>query len=343
MRAGRVFVVIVIAFLPTAAIQAAPPSPVTQIRLVGPNDGFVPVGEVVTPQGAVIDTFRSGEVTLRVIGWPGSTMSVRRTSEPAGGRSGVVVELGASRPKQLQDADAYARSGRSVVGDLMALGMPEEDARREFGDMDELDPVAVAAPVLLASADLDPAALVAAPSVTTSSTIPYDVQCASISYQGGIIEGYGCSTIFLIAASGSDWWFNNKYKVSARSKDPTALWCLIGTCPWRLFQLGWSLGWAKNNVLYDWDPSATNKARDCTSISFSASYHGVGVSVSGTVCPEVIQPWNMSGRRSGAEWQGLERGTAWESAFGIQAIHSPPGASVGHSSAFGLVWARWNS
>jgi hypothetical protein len=348
MRAGRVFVLIVIAFvLPAAGIQAAPPPAATQIRLVGPSEGFVPVGEVVTPQGAVIDTFRSGDVTLRVLGSPGSTVRVRRVSEEASGRAGVAVELAASRPKQLGDAAAYGRSGRSVVGDLVALGMPEEDARREFGDMDVLDPVAVAAeasaPILLASTAVDPTTLAGAPSVTASATTPYDTQCASISYQGGLIEGYGCSTIYLIAASGTDWWFNNKFKFSARSKDPSVWWCFPGTCPWRLAQLGWSLGWAKKNVLYDWEPSATNKARDCSTISFSASYHGVGVSVGGTVCPEVIQPWNMSGRRSGAEWQGIEKGTAWESAFGIQAIHSPPGAAVGYSSPFGLVWVRWNT
>lgn len=344
MRAGRVFVLIIVALvMPAAGIQAAPPPPATQIRLVGPGEGFVPVGEVVTPGGAVIDTFRSGDVTLRVLGSPGSTVRVRRVSEEANGRAGVAVELAASRPKRLGDAAAYGRSGRSVVGDLVALGMPEEDARREFGDMETLDPETAAQTRLVASAATDEAALAAELAAATSSTVPYDTQCASISYQGGLIEGYGCSTIYLVAASGSDWWFNNKYKVSARSKDPSVWWCFPGTCPWRLAQLGWSLGWAKNNVLYDWEPSATNKARDCSTISFSASYHGVGVSVGGTVCPEVIQPWNMSGRRSGAEWQGIEKGTAWESAFGIQGIHSPPGAAVGYSSPFSLVWARWNT
>jgi hypothetical protein len=346
MRAGRVFALIVLVALavpPAPATRAAGPPPVTQIRLVGPSEGFVPVGEVVTPNGAVIDTFRGGDVTLRVIGSPGSTVRVRRVSDHASERAGVAVELAASRPKRLEDATAYARSGRTVVGDLVALGMPEEDARREFGDMDVIDPVAASAPVLLASADVDAAPPSDEPAVATSSTTPYDTQCASLSYQGGLIEGYGCSTIYLVAASGSDWWFNNKFKISARSKDPTAFWCFPGTCPWRLAQVGWSLGWAKNNILYDWEPSATNKARDCSTISFSASYHGVGVSVGGTVCPEVIQPWNMSGRRSGAEWQGIEKGTAWESAFGIQAIHSPPGAAVGHSSPFSLVWVRWNT
>ncbi len=343
MRAGRVFVVIVIAGLSAGPIQAAGPPPSTQIRLVGPAAGFVPVAERVTPQGAVIDTFRSGEITLRVIGSPGSTVRAQRTEDAASGKAGVTVELAATRPKDLTDASAYAHSGRSVVGDLVALGMSEEDARREFGDMQTLNPETAAETRLVASAATDDAALAAELAAATSSTVPYDTQCASISYEGGSIQGYGCSTLFLVAASGGDWWFNNKYKFSAHSTDPTALWCLIGTCPWRLAEIGWSLGWVKNNVLYDWDPVSTNKAHECATMLFSATFHGVGISISGTVCPEVIQPWNMGGRRSGAEWQGLEKGTAWEAAFGIQAIHSPPTAGVSYSSPFRLVYVRWNT
>ncbi|NJD28942.1 MAG: hypothetical protein FIA92_11670 [Chloroflexi bacterium] len=343
MRAGRVFVLIVIALLPVGAIQAAPPPAATQIRLVGPANGFVPVGEVVTRHGAVIDTFRNGAITLRVIGSPGATVRIERVAEATDGKAGLAIELAAKRPKNPDDAGAYARSGRSVVADLVALGMPEEDARREFGDMETLDPETAAQARLVASTAMDDATLAAELAVSTSSTIPYDTQCASISYEGGLIEGYGCSTIFRVAASGTDWWFNNKYKFSARSKDPTAFWCLVGTCPWRLAQVGWSLGWSKNNVLYDWEPVSTNKARECTSMTFSASFRGVGISISGNVCPEVIQPWDMGSRRSGAEWQGLEKGTAWEAAFGIQAIHSPPSAGGGYSSRFGLVYLRWNT
>lgn len=343
MRAGRVFVLIVIASLPAAVTQGAPPPLQTQIRLMNPADGFVPVAEAVTPQGAVIDTFRSGDVTLRVIGAPGSTISARRTTDRAAGLLGVEVELAAKRPKHLGDADAYARSGRSVVADLVALGMPEDEARRQFGDMDVADPAAAAHGRLLASTIVPPELVEGAAAVTPSATKPYATQCASVSYQDGLIEGYGCSTIYLVAASGTDWWFNNKYKFSARSKDPTNWFCFPGTCPWRLFQVGWSLGWSTNNVLYDWDPSSTLKQKDCSPITVGANYHGFGISISGTVCPDLIQPWNLAARRSGAEWQGTEKGTAWEATLGIQAIHSPPGAGVSYSSPFSLVWARWNS
>jgi hypothetical protein len=81
MRAGRVFVLIVLAFLPAAATQGSPPPLATQIRLVGPAEGFVAVAEVVTPQGAVIDTFRSVDVTFKVIGSPGSKVKAGRVAE----------------------------------------------------------------------------------------------------------------------------------------------------------------------------------------------------------------------------------------------------------------------
>ena len=343
MRAGRVFVLIVLAFLPAAETQGAPPPLTTQIRLVGPAEGFVAVAEVVTPQGAVIDTFRSGDMTLKVIGSPGSTVKVRRAAEGAAGREGVAIALSTSRPKRLQDATTYARSGRTVVGDLVALGMPEDEARRQFGDMEVLDPEAAARTREMASTVTDPGILAAAFAARTSTTVPYDTQCASVSYQGGLIEGYGCSTLYLVAASGGDWWFNNKYRFSARSKDPTNWFCFPGTCPWRLFRMGWSLGWSSNNVLHEWDPGSTETISGCSSLSFSASYHGFGLSIGGTVCPEKLQPWNVGARSSGAEWLGLEQGTAWETAFGMQGIHSPPAAAASYSSPFTMTWARWNT
>ncbi len=343
MRAGRVFVLIVLAVLPVAETRGAPPPLATQIRLVGPAEGFVAVAEELTPQGAVIDTFRSGDVTVRVIGSPGSTVKASRVAERATGRDGVAIALASSRPKRLRDATAYARSGRTVVGDLVALGMAEDEARRQFGDMDVLDPQAAARSRQLASAATDPATLAGEFALRTSTTVPYDTQCASISYQGGLIEGYGCSTLYLVAASGGDWWFNNKYRFSARSKDPTNWFCFPGTCPWRLFKLGWSLGWSSGNVLHEWDPGSTVNMSGCSNVSFSGSYHGFGLSIGGTVCPEKLQPWNVGARGSGAEWLGLEQGTAWETAFGMQGIHSPPGAAASYSSPFSMTWARWNT
>lgn len=343
MRAGRVFVLTVIAFLPAAGIQGAPPAPQTQIRLVNPADGFVPVAETITPQGAVIDTFRSGDVTLRVIGSPGSTVSARRTNDRAAGLLGVAVELAAKRAKRLDDVNAYARSGRSVVGDLVALGMPEDEARRQFGDMEVADPASTTGGQLMASTTIPREALEWSAAVTPSTTIPYDTQCASIRAQNGLIEGYGCSTIYLVAASGSDWWFNNKFKLSARSKDPTNWFCIPGTCPWRLYEAGWSLGWSTNNILYDWEPITTLPQKGCKSVSFGRTFHGFSISISGTICPNRLQPWNLAARRNGAEWVGIEQGTAWEAAFGLQAIHSPPGAAASYSSAFSLQWARLNT
>jgi hypothetical protein len=343
MRAGRVFVLIVIAFLPAAVAGAGGPPLDPQIRLLNPRDGFVPVAEVVTPQGAVIDTFRSGDVTIKVIGSAGSSIRAQRIAADHAGRAGVAIELAASRPKHLDKAEAYARSGRTVVGDLVALGMPEDDARLQFGDMEVLDPEAASETRLLASTSVGWESLAALATATTSPTKPWDTQCASVSYQNGLIEGFGCSTLFLVAASGGDWWFNNKYKFSARSKDGTNWFCFPTMCPWRLFQVGWSLGWSTNNVVYDWDPSSTLSQKECSSVSIGATYHGAGISISGTVCPEILQPWNLSARRSGAEWQGIEKGTAWEAAIGIQAVHSPPNAPASSSSSLGLIWARWNT
>jgi hypothetical protein len=341
MRARRVFVLIVLALLPAGLVQAGSPAVRTQVRL-DDADGFVAVAEEVTPAGAVIDTFRSGDVTLKVIGSPGSAVKAQR-AEGKGDREGISLELSTSRPKKLGDVDAYARSGRTVVGDLVALGMPADEARAQFGDMEVADPAAAAATRRLASSVLDPETFAAIAAPTPSSTKPYDTQCASVSYQNGIIEGYGCSTIYLVAASGGDWWFNNKYKFSARSNDGSFYLCIPGTCPWRLYEVGWSIAWSTNNIVYDWEPSATVDQGGCSPVTLGATYHGFGISISGTICPRKMQPWNLSGRKSGAEWLGLEQGTAWEATIGIQAVHSPPNAAASYSSPLTLSWIRWNT
>ncbi|HYN63946.1 MAG TPA: hypothetical protein VES36_05025, partial [Candidatus Limnocylindrales bacterium] len=43
--------------------------------------------------------------------------------------------MSTSRPKTARDATAYRDSGRSVIGDLVALGMPRAEAERDFGGL----------------------------------------------------------------------------------------------------------------------------------------------------------------------------------------------------------------
>jgi hypothetical protein len=311
----------------TAAVADAADGPrleLGQIRLTT-GDGFVLAGEEVTTSGAVIDTYVSRAGRVKVIGRSGSTVNIVDSAESATGRRTASVRLSTTRPKSMADADAYRRSGRSAVADLVALGMPRDQAVRDFGEMDTLTESSLSGRSLATQ----PRTL-SAP--VASTTTPYDTLCASLSYERGKITGYGCSSLFLVAASGGDWWFNNKYKFTAHSSDGSIF------RPQRLFEVGWGLSWSVNNVVYDWEPESTINRNDCGSVRLSLTAKGAGISIEAPICPSKISPWNLGATRSGALWQGVEKGQDYEAAIGIQAAHSPPNAAASYESPFKLVW-----
>jgi hypothetical protein len=317
---------------PTTGAQ---PQVAPKIMLVD-TAGFERVAEVVTAKGAVIDTFTDGSATVKVIGTPGSTVTIKR-SKDAKGADRVDIGMSTTRPKDLADVERYKNSGRSVIEDLVALGMPRADAIAQFGDMDTMDgsnPYASAAGTKTASAEALPPVDMTAASAP-SSTVPYDTQCASLSYDSGKITGYGCSTIYWVGVSGITWYFNSKFKLSARSND-TSWWR-----PQRLFSAGWSLQWAPYNVLHDWEPSGTINRSNCDNLSLGLSAFGFGISVGGPVCPTKIGPWRLTTRENGSLWQGVEQGTQYETAIGVQAMKNPGEAQVSYQSWYSLTWGPW--
>jgi hypothetical protein len=292
-------------------------------------NGFVAVGERVTAQGAVVATFRSETATVAVVGGRGSAVSFH-PSPPAPGRPGTLqVSMSAKRPKTATDATAYRDSDRTLIGDLVALGMPREEAERQFGDLATLDGggSAVTSKQLVTVAGAPSAEQTAAAAGT-----PYDTQCASINVGGGKITGYGCSTFFLVHQNGSDWWLMTKMKVSAHSSDES--WF----SPKRLTQLGWRVTWGAGNVLHDWDPYSTQPVGQCVTLTVKSSSPWADVSVQGNVCPNSLGPWAVTTARSGGIWNGMERRTDYEGALATQAVHSPPGAAAAFQSAWTLSY-----
>ena len=70
--------------------------------------------------------------------------------------------------------------------------MPEADAISQFGDMQTMSGVPEAQTDLIASTTMLPQSSGVHLTATLSTTTPYDTQCASVSYQGGVVSGYGC-------------------------------------------------------------------------------------------------------------------------------------------------------
>lgn len=339
--------------------SAASPNSARQLSIsVAVANGFVPVSETATGQGTVVATFKSPTATVKALGQPGSTISffpdpstAATSNSPAHG--GLAVEMRQpARPKTTADANAYRDSGRTVVGDLVALGMPRADAEREFGDMETMDGTN---PYTAAVADTSaapgggspastPNAVLTSASVptksssnailATSTTTPYATECYNASAASGKISGYGCSTYYLISQNGNDWWFNDKFKFSAHSTD-TSLF------PVRLKQVAWKVSWSTNNVVYDWDPASTHSVGSCATLTMSASsgtVPSVGISISGTVCPNSLGLWTISSRVSGAIWNGAEQGTDYDAAIGVQSVHNPPTAAASYWSNWYLAW-----
>lgn len=117
------------------ATAGTPPKEGPALITMSDANGFVAVAERPTAGGAVVGTFRSDTATVTVIGRRGSSISFH-PSLPTAERPGMLrISMATARPKTAKDATAYRDSGRSVVDDLVALGMPRGEAEREFGTL----------------------------------------------------------------------------------------------------------------------------------------------------------------------------------------------------------------
>src|SRR5438105_408439 len=83
------------------ATAAASPTVIPQISLVE-GGGFVAVAEQILPSGAVIDTFQSGTDTIKVIGRPGATVQVSKSSDSK--QTTFSMSFSITRPKTAEDA-----------------------------------------------------------------------------------------------------------------------------------------------------------------------------------------------------------------------------------------------
>jgi hypothetical protein len=327
----------------------------TSMKIVGPSE-FKGQSEQVHKPGWVIDKFADSSTTVRAFGRAGSSVHFDAGIEK--GKSGSLSFTMDSPPGLKKNA---APEGGSVgaVEALIALGVDPKVALEQFGGLDTLDgstpdgDVAIAAAALasidnptaasgavratLASSRVTPDQSQNQTNVLVSTTVPYDTQCATVDSVNHLVQGYGCSTTYVVWASGTHWYFENKYKFSAQSTS-TSLF------PLRLRAVGWRLSWAANNKIYDFDPSSTVDVGQCKTVNVSSKGklpNGIelGISISANICPNNYGPWGpLNATQSGAIWNGQEAGTAFEAAIGTQAMDSPSNAAVTHSSTHTITF-----
>lgn len=188
---------------------------------VAPASGFRGQSERVVKPGWVVDTFSdSHSTTVHVFGRAGSAVDFGGGIERAtNGNLGTLSFSVASPPNADPKVAAGGGGGEAVgaVEALIALGVDPKTALAEFGGMDSLDGATPPSDIALAEAATASASAAApepplatlastralaaqtvAATATTSTTTPWDTQCATVNSVGGLVQGYGCSTIYLV-------------------------------------------------------------------------------------------------------------------------------------------------
>lgn len=311
-----------------SAAPAQASDPIAAVTVQG-NGDFKLVEQRSLSDGRLIATFKSPDGTVSTIGRPGMVVDIEVSQGPTaqnGAPSGSITMTISSPVVDKTAPGAGESHGASAVQSLIDLGVDPAVAKREFGNFD--NPTG-AAPTTseLVSMKSPSEPTVSSPAV--SQTVPWDTQCANLSYASGKITGRGCSSIYLTAQNGTDWWFESKYQITASSND-TSLF------PVRVKGLGWKLTWNDlHNNVYLWEPhTAIYGTSGCNSVTLS----GIVLMETWNLCPTKEVPWDIAQTKSGALWSGTEHDNDPVGAGGVQADENPPGATTSHYSTFSLSW-----
>ena len=368
--------------------SAAPPAPapqVTTLRLDGvPPTSTASPTSAASPRSAASPTSTAGRVAqggagpgyaratmstgsghrISVSGPRGSTAVITQTRS-ADGRDGAaelvirtpdVKALGAD---PAATARAYRDSGRSVVVEAMAAGIPYEQAVAEFGDMDpdsvptKGEALAVLAPVGVTTpmgASVSPSLRQArtAPGVTVAPSIlktggrpaPYDSACADI-YFNARQYSHACDVRYLDYARNGQWYLSHKMKVSAAYD---SFWSALNSASVSVvYGSGGRGNGGKGTFWADFDPYSREPIGRCGTWTAGVQdpKTGANISYSGTVCPSSIGPvWSARAQGTykgyGATWHGLSSSAKGAVAAGV--VNNPPGSTASRTVRTRFSW-----
>jgi hypothetical protein len=285
-------------------------------------------------------------------------------TESDGGRTGS-AELSINTPDDkalgvdpVAKAEAYTASGRSVVVEAMAAGIPYEQAVAEFGDMDpESVPTkasalavlgAVAPPTELATSGASRPATratlsrVAAGIVKTGGAPkPYDSACADIYYSREQYS-HACDVRYLDYAKDGQWYLSHKMKVSAAYD---SFWsALTSANVYVVYGTGGSRNGGKGTLWADFDPYTTESVGRCGTWTAGVQdpKTGANIAYAGTICPSSIGPvWTARAQGTykgyGAIWRG--RSSSAKGAVAAGVVNNPRGSTVSRSVRTHFSWS----
>ena len=166
---------------PAGVEAAAPPAP--SIAIVGDAHGLRAVAEVDTGHGTRLATFQGTLGTIRMVGLPGSRLSIAVVPPDRTGHGSIRVGVGGGAPTS-------GKTGPSDPGP----STPGPSQAQSLADL-----------------GLRPALSTPQPSDGT----PWASTCLDINVLGGAVQGSACNNVYKKHVNGGDWYLSNEYWASA--------------------------------------------------------------------------------------------------------------------------------
>jgi hypothetical protein len=365
--------------------SAAPPTPaprVTVVHLSGQARTPLEAGTLTRQRagsGYERATLATGAGRRFTVSGPEGSTAVLTETQSADGRTGS-ADLSIQTPDDkvlgvdpVAKAQAYAASGRSVVVEAMAAGIPYEQAVAEFGDMDP-DSVPTKARALAAlGATATPngptrpgttgsSSTTATPSRSSASRpptreepdrvapavlktggapMPYDSACADI-YYGREQYSHACDVRYLDYARSGQWYLSHKMKVSAAYD---SFWsALTSANVYVVYGSGGTGNGGKGTMWADFDPYTTEAVGRCGTWTAGVQdpKTGANIAYSGTICPSSIGPvWTARAQRTykgyGAVWRG--RSSSAKGAVAAGVVNNPSGSTASRGVRTHFAWS----
>ena len=289
-----------------AGAQASPGS--LHFHLVAGSAHARFLGERKLPGGDYTAAWRVYGETVRVAGPSGSTVTVPR---PARNHAMATIRPPASLHKHSLAAlaEAYARSGKSIAQDAMAVGYSAAQARK----------LARQAAGTHARTAYSPGQIIETP-------------CASVSGDSNNAYGRACDVQKMVQDNGGGNWIVGDETTSSGNDTGPFRWNTLES-------LTAYVNYGANNTIVQWKPGSSVPEGNCSTVSLSLSYDNVGLSDSETVCPDREDPYGTgTANKFGAQWSGCDTSNYVEGADSVDVDNNPSNASVWPGVTVGISW-----
>jgi hypothetical protein len=126
--------------------------------------------------------------------------------------------------------------------------------------------------------------------------------CVDQGFDGSHGHVHGCDVTRRVGASGQVWYLTDEAESTATLHDTGCQYCD------HLTGLKFGLSYGGGNTIQHWLPSGTQDVGSCVSNTVSLSFHGVGVSSTGTQCPATFGVYTSTSTAFSTKWDGQGHG-----------------------------------